>query len=97
MDPDNDDDLGFSRELDIHQRLDHPNIVRLLGTCFNGGFAYILTPLAPNGNLAQRLGAVATAAGAPPLTQNQRLNILLCTTRALRYMHELPPNGIWHR
>lgn len=85
-------DAGFHRELDILKRLDHPNLLRLLGFCVNGGYAYIVTPYAHNGNLAGRIDG-----NSAPLSQQQRLAVLLGTTQGLRYLHGLRPHAVLHR
>lgn len=82
-------------ELNVLQRAQHPNLLKLVGYCRHEGSTYIVTNLATS-NLTERLLPAQRPAGSSPLTEKQRLDILLGTARALKYLHDLTPQ-LLHR
>lgn len=78
------------KELHILKRVRHPNLLTLVGFCRHEGSTYIVTNLAAS-NLQERLLGIDGRHVDSPLTQKQRLTILLGTARALKYLHSLTP------
>ncbi|CAI7849946.1 unnamed protein product, partial [Closterium sp. NIES-53] len=77
----------------------HPNLVRLLGFCMDYDAAVermeqiAIYEFMPNGDLYHRMHGNYTG-NIPPLTLQQRLDILIVVARALEYLHSF---GIMHR
>lgn len=80
----------FRREVDALRRLDHPNIIKLLGTAKHGGDYYIIMEYADGGTLAGLLRAHSRA----PLPIERALQIALDLSDALTRAHRL---NIVHR
>lgn len=78
-------------ELRVLQRARHPNLLNLVGFCRHEGSTYIVTNLAAS-NLKERLLVPAGFQGHSPLAQKQRVDILLGTARAIKYLHSLNPS-----
>jgi serine/threonine protein kinase len=78
----------FRRELTVIRPLEHPNIVRALGSGEQDGIPYLVLEYVPGQNLDQRLKERG------PLSPPQALAVFLQVAEGLRYLHE---NDILHR
>lgn len=69
-------------------RLQHPNLVRLLGVCDEGEHRMCVTEYMHRGSLRTRLDDTTM-----PLSWHERLQAALDTARGLSYLHEhcMPP------
>ncbi|KAJ8373632.1 hypothetical protein SKAU_G00042120 [Synaphobranchus kaupii] len=73
---------AFRTEMEVLHHKQHPNILELWG-CFLEGERYCLvTPYLPNGSLSHQLH------------DQDRLNIIKGTARAVAYLHTAPPCGV---
>ncbi|KAI4375451.1 hypothetical protein MLD38_013317 [Melastoma candidum] len=83
----------FMNEIEILQRLDHPNLVRLYGCTSRRSQELLLVyEFIPNGTVADHIGRSRTSSGWLPW--GTRLNIAIETADALAYLHE---SDIIHR
>nr|XP_020456887.1 interleukin-1 receptor-associated kinase 3 isoform X2 [Monopterus albus] len=78
----------FRKEMEIHHLYQHPHIVDLLG-CFSEEDHYCLVyPYFPNGSLFHRLHHQD---GEPPLSWQERLDIIKGIAKALHHLHTAQP------
>ncbi|KAA8533107.1 hypothetical protein F0562_033360 [Nyssa sinensis] len=80
----------FRVEVDILSRLDHPNLVSLIGYCADGKHRFLVYEYMRKGNLQDHLNGIAEAKMDWPL----RLKVALGAARGLAYLHSSSAVGI---
>lgn len=80
----------FRVEVDILSRLDHPNLVPLIGYCADGKHRFLVYEFMHNGNLQDHLNGISEIKMGWPL----RLKIALGAARGLAYLHSSSAVGI---
>ncbi|KAG5070734.1 hypothetical protein GLYMA_03G002900v4 [Glycine max] len=73
----------FLAEVSIIGRLNHMNLIGMLGYCAEGKYRLLVYEYMENGSLAQNLSSSSNV-----LDWNKRYNIALGTARGLAYLHE---------
>ncbi|CAN6174159.1 unnamed protein product [Urochloa humidicola] len=85
-----DGEREFRVEIDILSRLDHPNLVTLIGYCADGKHRFVVYEFMPKGNLQDILNGIGEVRMDWPL----RLRIALGAARALAYLHSSTAVGV---
>ncbi|ERM99556.1 hypothetical protein AMTR_s00088p00106200 [Amborella trichopoda] len=85
-----DGEREFRVEVDILSRLDHPNLVALIGYCADGKHRFLVYEFMQNGNLQSHLNGITETKMDWPL----RLKIALGAARGLAYLHSSTTIGI---
>ncbi|KAJ0591700.1 putative protein kinase RLK-Pelle-LRR-I-1 family [Helianthus annuus] len=87
---------GFFSELDVVSKCKHPNIVSLIGFCFEDGEMLLVYEFATNGSLDECLRNIDTTSN---LTWAQRLKMCIDIAQGLKYMHTAieDKKGMIHR
>ncbi|KAK3439459.1 hypothetical protein EUGRSUZ_C04322 [Eucalyptus grandis] len=83
----------FSSEVELLAKIDHRNLVRLLGYVDNGDERFIITEYVPNGTLREHLDGRRGRI----LDFNQRLEIAIDIAHGLTYLHLYAERQIIHR
>ncbi|KAH9293992.1 hypothetical protein KI387_040804 [Taxus chinensis] len=85
----------FKEELSVLLRLNHPNLVNLIGLCFKKGEQILVFEFVPNGSLYGRLHKPSWHSSCP-LSWAFRINIAFQITVALQYLHEQAEPPVLH-
>ncbi|XP_004509857.1 probable serine/threonine-protein kinase PBL28 [Cicer arietinum] len=83
-------ELEFRVEVDILSRLDHPNLVSLIGYCADGKHRFLVYEYMHNGNLQDHLNGIKVRRMDWP----QRLRVALGAAKGLAYLHSSSCVGI---
>lgn len=86
-----DGEREFRVEIDILSRLDHPNLVTLIGYCADGKHRFVVYEFMPKGNLQDVLNGIH---GEVRMEWGQRLRIALGAARGLAYLHSSTAVGV---
>uniref|UniRef100_A0A453KQG7 non-specific serine/threonine protein kinase n=1 Tax=Aegilops tauschii subsp. strangulata TaxID=200361 RepID=A0A453KQG7_AEGTS len=86
-----DGEREFRVEIDILSRLDHPNLVTLIGYCADGKHRFVVYEFMPKGNLQDVLNGIH---GEVRMGWGQRLRIALGAARGLTYLHSTTAVGV---
>ncbi|KAK4779967.1 hypothetical protein SAY87_016073 [Trapa incisa] len=85
-----DGEREFRVEVDILSRLDHPDLVSLIGYCADGKNRFLVYEFMENGNLQDHLNGI----GEPKMDWPLRLKVALAAARGLEYLHSGSAVGI---
>ncbi|KAF8714789.1 hypothetical protein HU200_027317 [Digitaria exilis] len=89
-------ETAFVSELALLSRVNHKNLVRLLGFCADGGERILVYEFMPNGTLHDHLHKLPSLS--PPLASwPARLRLALGAARGIEYMHTYAVPPIIHR
>ncbi|KAK9675692.1 hypothetical protein RND81_11G024300 [Saponaria officinalis] len=80
----------FRVEVDILSRLDHPNLVSLIGYCADGKHRFLVYEYMPNGNLHDHINRICET----KMDWSTRLKVALGAARGLAYLHSSAAVGI---
>ncbi|KAK7311220.1 hypothetical protein RJT34_09218 [Clitoria ternatea] len=84
----------FENELDLLSKIQHPNVISLLGCSSNGETRIIVYELMQNGSLETQLHGSSHGSA---LNWHLRMKIALDTARGLKYLHEHCCPPVIHR
>ncbi|KAF7817281.1 putative receptor-like protein kinase [Senna tora] len=84
----------FENEVDLLSKIQHPNIISLLGCSINGDTRFIVYELMQNGSLETQLHGPSHGSA---LTWHMRMKISLDIARGLEYLHENCNPPVIHR
>ncbi|XP_030464998.1 probable receptor-like protein kinase At1g80640 [Syzygium oleosum] len=84
----------FENEVDLLSKMQHPNIISLLGYSINDETRFIVYELMQNGSLDTQLHGPSRRSA---LTWHRRMKIALDTARGLEYLHEHCNPPVIHR
>ncbi|CAM8947237.1 hypothetical protein QQ045_018136 [Rhodiola kirilowii] len=80
----------FRVEVDILSRLNHPNLVTMIGYCADGKHRFLVYEFLHNGNLQDHLNGI----GEKKMDWPTRLNVAIGMARGLAYLHSSSAVGI---
>ncbi|XP_076898032.1 putative serine/threonine-protein kinase PBL28 isoform X2 [Bidens hawaiensis] len=83
----------FRVEVDILSRLDHPNLVSLIGYCADGKHRFLVYEYMQKGNLQDHLNVI-TGIGEKKMDWTVRLKVAIGIARGLAYLHSSSAVGI---
>ncbi|XP_076884797.1 putative serine/threonine-protein kinase PBL28 isoform X3 [Bidens hawaiensis] len=83
----------FRVEVDILSRLDHPNLVSLIGYCADGKHRFLVYEYMQQGNLQDHLNVI-TGIGEKKMDWPVRLKVAIGVARGLAYLHSSSAVGI---
>eukprot|EP00897_Mesotaenium_endlicherianum_P007872 jgi/Mesen1/7112/ME000369S06438 len=86
----------FEDEVVLISKINHRNLVQLLGFCTEGDEQILVYEYVPCGTLQDRLQPPPAAAAAP-LSFSQRLDVAVGVARGLNYLHSFSQKPIVHR
>ncbi|XP_040378999.1 serine/threonine-protein kinase-like protein CCR4 [Oryza brachyantha] len=92
-----DHEAAFVSELALLSRVNHKNLVRLLGFCADGGERILVYEFMPNGTLHDHLHKRSTPLSPPLASWPARLRLALGAARGIEYMHTYAVPPIIHR
>ncbi|XP_077236719.1 putative receptor-like protein kinase At1g80640 [Tasmannia lanceolata] len=84
----------FENEVDLMSRIQHPNIVFVLGYCIHGQTRFLVSELMQNGSLESQLHGPSHGS---TLSWHLRMKIALDAARGLEYLHEHCNPSVIHR
>ncbi|KAF7849308.1 hypothetical protein BT93_L0989 [Corymbia citriodora subsp. variegata] len=84
----------FENEVDLLSKMQHPNVISLLGYGINDETRFIVYELMQNGSLETQLHGLSQGSA---LTWHTRMKIALDTARGLEYLHEHCNPPVIHR
>lgn len=84
----------FENEVVLMSRVQHPNIISLLGYCIHGDTNFLVYELMQNGSLETQLHGPSHGSA---LSWHLRMKIALDTARGLEYLHEHCNPPVVHR
>ncbi|KAJ1407767.1 Serine-threonine/tyrosine-protein kinase, catalytic domain [Sesbania bispinosa] len=84
----------FENEVDLLSKIQHPNVISLLGCSSNEDTRFIVYELMQNGSLETQLHGPSRGSA---LTWHMRMKIALDTARGLKYLHEHCYPPVIHR
>ncbi|KAI3687140.1 hypothetical protein L1987_80831 [Smallanthus sonchifolius] len=84
----------FQTEVDLLSKIQHPNIITLLGYCVHDETRLVVYELMDNGSLETQLHGPSNGSN---LTWHCRMKIALDTARGLEYLHENCKPSVIHR
>ncbi|KAG5018592.1 hypothetical protein JHK82_014535 [Glycine max] len=84
----------FENEVNLLSKIQHPNIISLLGCSIDGYSRFIVYELMQNGSLETQLHGPSHGSA---LTWHMRMKIALDTARGLEYLHEHCHPAVIHR
>ncbi|XP_066348933.1 serine/threonine-protein kinase-like protein CCR4 [Miscanthus floridulus] len=93
----NNHEVAFVSELSLLSRVNHKNLVRLLGFCADGGERILVYEYMPNGTLHDHLHKRPTPLSPPLASWPARLRLALGAARGIEYMHTYAVPPIIHR
>ncbi|KAI3737532.1 hypothetical protein L2E82_27536 [Cichorium intybus] len=85
---------GFENEINCLSKIQHQNIVNLLGYCIHGETRFLVYEMMHNGSLESQLHGPSHGTG---LSWQHRMKIALDIARGLEYLHERCTPPVIHR
>ncbi|GJU99552.1 probable receptor-like protein kinase [Tanacetum coccineum] len=85
---------GFENEISCLSRIQHQNIVNLLGYCIHSETRFLVYEMMPNGSLESQLHGPSHGTG---LSWQHRMKVALDIARGLEYLHERCTPPVIHR
>ncbi|PWA44937.1 serine-threonine/tyrosine-protein kinase catalytic domain-containing protein [Artemisia annua] len=85
---------GFENEISCLSRIQHQNIVNLLGYCIHGDTRFLVYEMMPNGSLESQLHGPSHGTS---LSWQHRMKVALDIARGLEYLHECCTPPVIHR